>query len=107
MGTPYKIQKIPRTPGCNNGLPVQGISRFYLMLVLGLTRSKLRAQRCRHNGLDGVHPVFGFLEHDGLRAGEHFIGHFHGIAAKLFAHLLANGGRGVGVGGQSVHEHGG
>ncbi len=30
MGTPYKIQKIPRTPGCNNGPPVQGISRFYL-----------------------------------------------------------------------------
>ena len=58
MGTPYKIQKIPRTPGCNNGPPVQGISRkkpdkpdkpdksnngppvqgisrFYLRLVLG------------------------------------------------------------------------
>ena len=30
VGTPYKIQKIPRTPGCNNGPPVQGISRFYL-----------------------------------------------------------------------------
>ena len=30
MVTPYKIQKIPRTPSCNNGLPVQGISRFYL-----------------------------------------------------------------------------
>ncbi len=30
MGIPYKIQKIPRTPGCNNGPPVQGISRFYL-----------------------------------------------------------------------------
>ena len=33
MGTPYKIQKIPRTPGCNNGPPVQGISRFYLMAI--------------------------------------------------------------------------
>ena len=71
MGTPYKIQKIPRTPGCNNGLPVQGISRFYLMLVLGLTRSKLRAQRCRHNGLDGVLTVPCLTEDDqsvGLKA---------------------------------------
>ena len=54
-----------------------------------------------------MHPVFGFLEHDGLRAGEHFIGHFHGVAAKLFAHLLANGGLVVVVGGQAVHEYGG
>ena len=82
--------------------PCRGFLDFILCLCLAQPRSKLRAQRCRHNGLDGVHPVFGFLEHDGLRAGEHFIGHFHGIAAKLFAHLLANGGLVVVVGGQAV-----
>ena len=58
-----------------------------------------------HHGLDGVHPVLGFVEHDALGAFKHFIGHFHGIATKALAHLLAHGGLVVVEGGQAVHEH--
>ena len=54
-----------------------------------------------------MHAVLGLLEHDGLRAVKDLIGHFHGVAVKLFAHLPADGGLVVVVGGQAVHEHGG
>mgnify|MGYP000016625912 CR=1 FL=1 len=66
-----------------------------------------RPQRCRHDRLDRVHAVLGLLEHDGLRAVKDLIGHFHDVAVKLFAHLPADGGLVVVVGGQAVHEHGG
>ena len=109
---PTKYKKIPRTPGCNNGLPMQGISRFYLRLVLGACAwlnpaQKLRAQRCRHDGLDGVHPVFGFLEHDDC--GPVNTSSVTSMASRpnFSPNLLANGGLVVVVGGQAVHEYGG
>ena len=57
-----------------------------------------------HDGFDGVHAVFGFVEDDGLGAFEDFVGDLHGGQTVFFADLLADGGAEVVEGGQAVHD---
>ena len=63
-------------------------------LVLSLTQRKYTSpsQRRRHHSLDGVHPVFGLIEHDGLGTFKHVVGDLHGGEAELIMNLPADGG---------------
>ena len=58
----------------------------------------------RHDGLDGVHPVFRFVEDDGLRPLKDLVSHLHAIDAELVVNLTANGGVQVVEGGETVEE---
>ena len=49
------------------------------------------SQRCRHNGFDGVHAVFGFVEDDGLCRLENLVGDLHGIDAEFLVDFFTNG----------------
>ena len=61
--------------------------------------------QCRsHDGLDGMHPVFGFVENDGSVAFKDFIGNFHAVDGEPVVDLLADGGLQVMEGRQAVHE---
>ena len=72
----------------NSGLFVGFVQQPPVHIVLRETRLLLIAQRSRHHGFDGVHPVFGLVKDDALGALEYLIGHLHGITAKALAHLL-------------------
>ena len=52
----------------------------------------LRLQGCCHDSFDSMHPVFGFIENDGLFTFKDFVGDFHAVNGKLIKNLLADGG---------------
>ena len=47
-------------------------------------------ERGCHDGFDGVHTVFGFVENDGLFAFKDFIGDFHAVDSELVMNLLTD-----------------
>ena len=71
-------------------------------LVIGINRLSAGAlfllHQHGHDGLDGMHAVFGFVKDDGTVALEHFVGDFHLRDAELLMHLAADAGTQVDVG---------
>src|SRR5690349_10008285 len=72
-------------------------------MTMSMTAS-LAAEGCDQNRLDGVHPVFGLVEDDGVGAREHLVRHFHLADAEFPVDLLADLGLAVVEGRQTVHE---
>src|SRR5208283_125730 len=62
------------------------------------------AERGYHDGLDGVHPVFRLVEHDGGGRLEDLVGDLQCGQAAPFVELLPDLGLAVVQGGQAVHE---
>src|SRR6476659_1794958 len=62
------------------------------------------SQRRDQHGLDGVHPVLGLVEDDGVLGLEHLVGHLEGGHPGLLEQLLADLGVAVVEPGQAVHE---
>ena len=48
-----------------------------------------------HDGFDGVHTVFGFIEDDRRRRLEHFLSHFERGFAELLEHVSVSDGKDV------------
>lgn len=64
----------------------------------------INLQRCGHDGFDGVHTVFRFVEDDGLAALEDLIRDLHRVKSVFLADLFADGGVQIVERGQAVHE---
>ena len=63
----------------------------------------LIAERCDHDGLDGVHTVLGFVKYDALLAAEDVIIDLADVVALFFA-VLSGQRLKIVVSGQAVHK---